>query len=72
MNDDLLEQAKRKAQALGKHFGETVEKQREQLSPRVQDALRQSQVQAEDALDELRGFVKKAAQTIRDDINRRP
>ncbi|MGZ3496040.1 MAG: hypothetical protein ACXWNK_01280 [Vulcanimicrobiaceae bacterium] len=72
MNDDLLEQAKRKAQELGKHLSDTVERQREHLSPRVQDALRQTQTQAEDALGEIGGFLKKAAQTIRDDINRRP
>ena len=61
MNGDFFDQAKRKARELGKQF-----------APRVQDALHQSQIQAEDALDELRGFVRKAARTIRDDVNRRP
>ncbi|HEY8297430.1 MAG TPA: hypothetical protein VIG32_05360 [Candidatus Baltobacteraceae bacterium] len=72
MNNDFIERAKRKAQDLGKQLNETVEKQREQLSPQVHDALNQTQAQAEDALTELKGFVKKTAQSIRDDINKRP
>lgn len=72
MNDDLIEQAKRKARELGKQLGDRVEREREHLSPRVQDAIRETQAQTEDALGEIGNLFKKAAQTIRDDISHRP
>ncbi|HEY8314183.1 MAG TPA: hypothetical protein VIG51_08385 [Candidatus Baltobacteraceae bacterium] len=71
MNDDFLERAKRKAQELGKQLNDKVDERRDQLSPRLHEALDRTQAQAEDAIGELGGLLKKAAKSIRDDVNKR-
>ncbi|MDQ2872420.1 MAG: hypothetical protein M3R35_04750 [Candidatus Eremiobacteraeota bacterium] len=72
MTNDFVEQAKRKVREIGKQLSDEVDKRRETLSPQMNDALHATQAQAEDAMTEVQTFLKKTAQSIRDDINKRP
>ncbi|MDQ2663306.1 MAG: hypothetical protein M3Y18_04635 [Candidatus Eremiobacteraeota bacterium] len=62
MNDDFLDKAKRAADAVSEKLS----------SPEVRSAVKETREQAERAIGEVGGFLKKFKRAIQDDIDKRP